>query len=266
MKTAMLIDASKCMGCRGCQVACKQWNDLPAETTRNTGTYQNPPDLSPDTLTMVKFLEVEKGDQIRWLMFPWRCMHCTEAACVMVCPSGALSHDPSGFVRYDSGKCTGCGYCAMFCPFDIPRLRADTLSGKGKISKCTFCQDRVHNGESPACAKTCPGGAIEFGEREELVSAGHARAGVLNSMGFPDAALYGHDVLGGLGVMYVLTEKPEVYGLPAEPRVPPMAYLWRKVTRPLCGVTVGVTALGLAVNFLIARRRIRAEEVSHGRS
>lgn len=263
MKTAMLIDTSKCLGCRACQVACKQWNDLPAEDTRNGGTYQNPPDLSADTLTMVRFREVERADRVDWLMYPWRCMHCTEAACVTACPTGALFHDSRGFVRLDASRCTGCGYCAMFCPFNVPRLRADTLSGGGKMSKCTFCQDRVHNGELPACAKTCPSGAIQFGDRDELVATGLARAEVLNTDGFPQASLYGQDILGGLGVMYVLTDDPEVYGLPAEPRMPPMIYLWRKVTRPLGGIAVGAAALGLAVNFFIARRRIRAEEVAH---
>lgn len=260
-KVAMLIDTSKCTGCRGCQVACKQWNDLPAETTRNTGSYQNPPDLSPDTLTLVRFREIEKADQVEWLMFPWRCMHCTEAACVMVCPSSALSHDPAGFVSYDQSKCIGCGYCTMFCPFNVPRLRADTLSGKGKIAKCTFCQDRVLNGERPACAKTCTTGAIQFGSREEMIAVGLAKVEALRGNGFADASLYGHDTLGGLGVMYVLTETPDAYGLPVNPGVPVMTYVWRKVTRPLAGVAIGVTALGLLANFLIARRRIRAEEV-----
>jgi formate dehydrogenase iron-sulfur subunit len=257
----MLVDVSKCMACRSCQVACKAWNDLPGEVTLCLGCYDNPPDLSPDTWNRIAFWEIEReGGQVAWLFRPVRCMHCADAPCVRVCPTGALSKDPLGFTAYDESKCNGCGYCTQFCPFDVPRLKEADLWGKGKTTKCTFCQDRVHNGLIPACAKACPTGAIKFGERDELVAEGRARVETLQGRGFADANLYGENLLGGLGMMYVLTDPPGVFDLPEAPSGA-LAEAWQPWIQAFGGVALGATVLGVIAGLLITRRNIRMEEV-----
>ena len=257
---AMLIDVSKCTACRACQVACKAWNDLPGEVTLCLGCYDNPPDLSPDTWNRISFKEIEReGGQVAWLFHPVRCMHCTDAPCVRVCPTGALYKDPLGFTALDQDKCNGCGYCIQFCPFDVPRLTEANLWGKGKATKCLFCQDRVTNGLIPACAKACPTGAIEYGDRDELVAKGKERVETLKSQGFAEANFYGENLLGGLGMMYVLTDPPAVFDLPENPSGA-LAEAWQPWVQSLGGIAVGATALGLAINWLVARKKIKAEE------
>lgn len=262
MAVAMLLDLSKCTACRGCQAACKQWNDLPAVETENWGSYQNPPDLSSDTYTLIHFQEYVRDDNtLAWLFLNERCLHCTEAACVDVCPTGALSHNAMGFVSYEEDKCNGCGYCTQFCPFSIPRLGdVDLISGQAKSSKCTFCQDRTTNGLQPACAQTCPTGAIQFGDRDELVAEGKHRVDVLVGKGRTDASLYGATELGGLHQMYVLEEKASVYGLPADPKYPAGAAL-KNVIRPLGNIAFGAVLVGAVAAFFVTRRNIQMEEV-----
>jgi formate dehydrogenase iron-sulfur subunit len=259
MARAMLLDVSKCTACRSCQVACKAWNDLPGEITVCAGCYDNPPDLSLDTWNRIAFYEIERaGGQVAWLFRPIRCLHCTQASCVEVCPTGAAAHRGE-FVVIDPDVCIGCGYCAEACPFDVPRLGHG--DEKASARKCWFCQDRVTNGRNPACASACPTGAIEFGDRSALVSKGQARVALLKARGLADAMLYGESELGGLHQMYVLTDKASVYGLPEAPKV---------ATRRLLGswlsgiLTAGAVA---AVPFWLLFRRkeaLAAQEVSEG--
>lgn len=259
-KKAMLIDVSKCTGCRACQVACKGWNDLPAEETKCVGVYDNPPDLSPVTWNRIAFFEIERDNgRLDWVFRSVRCLHCADAPCVRVCPTGALYKDPLGYTALDQSKCNGCGYCVEFCPFEIPRLTEADIWGKGKSTKCTFCPDRVSNGMQPACAQACPTGAIEYGDRDALVAKGKKRVEELKSR-YPDANLYGEDILGGLGVMYVLTDRPSVLGLPEEPSGS-LAETWQPWIQTIGGFAVGATALGLAIDWLVARKKIKAEEV-----
>jgi len=260
-KIAMLYDSSKCTACRGCQVACKQWNDLQASKTINLGSYENPPDLAANTWTRITFTEVEKGDKVEWLFLKRGCMHCTEAACVEVCPTNALKRHPLGMVTVERELCNGCGYCTQFCPFHIPRLDAEILSGAGKSYKCNMCQERITNGEQPACVKTCPPGAMSFGERSAMVAKGQARVEYLKAHGFPNANLYGANLLGGLGRMYVLLEPPAVYGLPEAPTSPLLAKVWQEFVQPAAMVSFGASALAVVAAFVIARRHIRMEEV-----
>ncbi len=257
----ILFDATKCMACRGCQVACKQWNDLTAVVTTNRGTYENPPDLSPNTWLTIKFREEAENDTIRWLFSRHSCMHCTEAACVEVCPSGAVYHDEYGFVSHDNEKCIGCGYCSQFCPFNVPRLDGRLVSGVGKMYKCTLCttpgRDRLSIGQEPACVKTCPTEALIYGDRDELVAEGRRRVATLkspHSEAYPKAMLYGETELGGLHVLYVLADSPEVYGLPKEPQFPVLATIREGgIFRPVTWILWGAVAAGLALNVLVAR-------------
>jgi formate dehydrogenase iron-sulfur subunit len=248
MATAMLIDLSKCTGCRSCQVACKAWNDLPGEVTICLGCYDNPPDLSPSTWNRIAFHELERDNgRVAWLFRPVRCLHCTEASCVEVCPTGAAAHRGDAVV-IDPEWCIGCGYCETACPFDVPRLGEG--AEKASARKCWFCADRVTVGLQPSCASACPTGAIEFGDRNALIAKGQDRVAALKQMGLAEANLYGDKLLGGLGQMYVLTDPPSIFDLPEAPKVS---------TRTVAGswlsglLTAGVVA---AVPFwLLFRRR-----------
>jgi formate dehydrogenase iron-sulfur subunit len=263
-KVTMLVDTSKCTGCRGCQVACKEWNDLPATDTTNWGSYENPPDLSGSTWTRIAFREVASETGVKWLFLKEGCMHCTQAACVEVCPTAALQYSDMGFVSFNRDACNGCGYCAEFCPFQIPRLETNALTGQGKATKCTLCQDRVTNDMVPACAKTCPANAIHFGDRGEMVAMANRRMEELQASGHANATLYGEKELGGLGRMYVLLEKPAAYGLPEDPQIPALAGFWQKDVQPFGYAAVGLTLLGLGFNWLVQRRNntlaLQAEE------
>jgi formate dehydrogenase iron-sulfur subunit len=227
MVKAMLVDTSKCTACRGCQVACKQWWELPAVSTKNQGTYENPRDLSAETWNRIKFREIGDNGTVRWLFTRQSCMHCTEAVCVKVCPTYARGYHEFGFVTIDQERCIACGRCVMFCPFSIPRLGNSDVSPRltvelgaprGVTYECIFCRDRVEDGLTPACAKACPPGAVQFGERTDLIEQGRARVDTLKAT-YQKAHLYGENELGGLHVMYVLTEETSVHALPEEPHV-----------------------------------------------
>jgi len=265
MAKAILYDATKCTGCRGCQVACKQWNGLPAEVTINRGSYENPPDLSGDTWLKMRFNEVGSNGDLAWLFARQSCMHCTDAGCVKVCPTGALYHHDLGFVLYDRDLCSGCGYCAEACPFNVPRIDVmNKLTGKAKLlQKCTMCADRITadpgvieaQNRKPACVKTCPTGALLFGERAEMVTVGKARVAALGG----EARLYGENEVGGTHVLYVLDRSPEDYGLPADPSVAAVT-LWQNILQPVGYGVVGVVALGLVMNYMAARARMVKEK------
>jgi len=265
MAKAILYDATKCTACRGCQVACKSWNELPAETTINRGTYENPPDLSPTTWLKIEFKELEVGGKIRWLFNRRACMHCTDAACVKVCPSGALYYNAEGFVAYNKDLCTGCGYCADFCPFDVPRSERNIFTGVAKMDKYTFCTtpglDRLAEGLDPSCVKTCPTDALLYDDRSKLVSLGKQKVQALVNKGWKNAYLYGEKELGGLHVMYVLNDSPEVYGLPSNPQVPAAAIAWQDVIQPIGWAVGGLTIIGLGINYLVARESKMTKEL-----
>ncbi len=218
-RKAFLIDTTRCTACRSCQVACKQWNKLPAEATVNRGSYENPPTLTPQLYNQIRFFESEKNGELQWLFLNRRCMHCGDAGCLKVCPSpGALYRTADGLVGFNREKCISCNFCVNACPFDIPRY-----TGEKKVSKCHACLDRTGNGLSPACAKACPTGALQFGDRGQLIARAKAAG----------KALYGENDLGGLGVLYVLSDTPGAYELPARPAIPASIFLWKDVIKPL---------------------------------
>lgn len=211
MPKARLIDVSKCMGCRACQVACKQWNELEATPTEQRGTYENPPQLDANTWIKVEFRERPN----EWLFRAHTCMHCTEAGCEQVCPTGAISHRDEKVI-IDQEWCIGCGYCVQACPFQVPHK--DEILGTTR--KCKFCFERTTADYMPACAKTCPPGAIQYGERSDLLQTAERRVRTLVSQyGYRAAQVYGEKELGGLHTLYVLTDRPSVFGLPEDPRV-----------------------------------------------
>lgn len=222
MESAILYDSTLCTACRGCQVACKQWWELPAVSTTNRGTYENPPDLSSETWNKIRFREIGQNGTVRWLFTRYSCMHCTAAACVWVCPTYARGYHELGFVTIDQERCIGCARCVAYCSFKVPRLGRHDVSRRIAVElgapravayKCNFCKDRVEDGLTPACVKTCPSGALQFGERTDLVKQGRARVDALKATN-PKAYLYGENKPEDLHVMYVLTEDPGVHDLP----------------------------------------------------
>jgi len=230
---AKLIDESKCIGCKACQVACMSWNDLRDEVGTNIGVYDNPSDLTPSSWTVMKFFEVEptKG-KLEWLIRKDGCMHCEDPGCLKACPSpGAIVKYANGIVDFISENCIGCGYCVKGCPFDVPRISEKD----NKAYKCTLCSDRVAVGLEPACVKTCPTGAISFGTKADMVSYGEKRAGELRERGFQGAGLYNPKGVGGTHVMYVMkhADQTTLVDLPQEPTVSPMVSLWKGVAKPL---------------------------------
>jgi formate dehydrogenase iron-sulfur subunit len=248
---AMLIDVSKCVSCWWCYAACKEYNNLP-ETIKPDVTQ--PPMLSKNVWTTLHPVKKDTG----WISRKKACNHCTDAACVEVCPTGALSYNEMGFVQYEKEKCSGCGYCVEFCPFGVPQMENNTLTGVAIMNKCTFCHDRVTNGEQPACAAACTTGAITYGKRADLITQAEERVTDLhqNNIG---ASIYGVDELHGLHVMYVLDDSPEVYGLPADPKVPATSTV-RDILRWVgSGLLVAVVA-GFGLNYLVARLRLRRQE------
>jgi len=263
----ILYDATKCTACRGCQAACKQWNgndEGAGEQTASNGSYENPPDLSPSTWLKMRFTEVEEAGKIRWLFTRQACMHCTDAGCVKVCPNGTLYHNELGFVEYNKDTCTGCGYCIDACPFKVPRSDRNLITGIAKMDKCTACTtqglDRVHADMEPACVKTCPPGALDYGDRDAMLAKGRERVAALKTAGWTKANLYGEKELDGLHVLYVLDDSPDLYRLPVDPVVSGVTIAWKDVIQPVGWVVGGLTIIGLGMNYLVARANAKKEE------
>lgn len=253
VENVKLVDTSKCIGCRGCQVACKQWNQLPAGSTRNTGTYENPPDLQANTWTLVRFQEVgDAGGKVDWLFRKDGCMHCTDATCEKLCPAGARVHLDYGAVARKDEKCVGCQACVVACPFGKPRYSEEDH----KTYKCGLCPDRVQNNLSPACVKACPTGALKFGKKEEMLRFAYERVKKLGG----DASVYGDKFFGGTHVIYILEEKVNRYkALPVTPKVASSVIFWKdlmKLGRPL-EAGAGLVARA-AISFLNRRQLLLA--------
>ncbi|AWL03129.1 formate dehydrogenase subunit beta [Massilia oculi] len=247
-EVAKLIDVSSCIGCKACQVACMQWNDLRDDIGETHGTYDNPRDLTPQSWTVMKYSEVvtqtpDEGDRLEWLIRKDGCMHCDEPGCLKACPApGAIVKYTNGIVDFISENCIGCGYCVAGCPFDVPRIsKVDS-----KAYKCSLCADRVAVNMEPACVKICPTGAIRFGTKEDMIEYAGDRVVDLKERGYQNAGLYNPAGVGGTHVMYVLqhADKPNLYaGLPENPTISPTVALWKGVAKPL-----GVAAMiGAAV-------------------
>jgi formate dehydrogenase iron-sulfur subunit len=207
MSKAFLIDTSKCIACKACQVACKQWNDLPAEKTTNVGSHQNPQDLSAVTWTLVRMNEVERGGKLKWLFFKDQCRHCVEPPCQMgaAVPGSIYKDEDTGAVIYTE-RSKYENFDDIGCPYNIPRQDKNT----GQMAKCTMCVDRVKNDLLPACVKACPAGAVNFGDRGEMQALAKDRLNAVRT-NHKDAFLV--DDMEEVSVFYLLTEKEELYGM-----------------------------------------------------
>ena len=243
VEVAKLIDVSKCIGCKACQAACLEWNDLREEVGLVTGSYTNPGDLSEHTWTLMRFAETEANGTLEWLIRKDGCMHCADPGCLKACPApGAIVQYSNGIVDFVSENCIGCGYCVKGCPFNIPRI--STVDHKAY--KCTLCSDRVAVGQAPACAKACPTQAIYFGSKEDMIAHAEMRIADLKERGFSKAGLYDPPGVGGTHVMYVLhhADRPSLYSdLPDNPRISRVVELWKGGLKPLALAGIGITAL-----------------------
>ncbi|MGF2953431.1 4Fe-4S dicluster domain-containing protein, partial [Mycobacterium sp. THU-M116] len=244
-RVGFFTDTSVCIGCKACEVACKEWNGIPDDGYNLLGmSFDNTGALGASTWRHVAFIEQERppgaepvdlglptfarpGDgagaeartDFRWLMSSDVCKHCTHAGCLDVCPTGALFRTEFGTVVVQQDICNGCGYCVSGCPYGVIERR----EGDGRAWKCTMCYDRLRDGLEPACAKACPTDSIQFGVLDELRERAARRVEKLHGLGVREARLYGHDPddgVGGDGAFFLLLDEPEVYGLPPDPVVP----------------------------------------------
>ncbi|HWD70041.1 MAG TPA: 4Fe-4S dicluster domain-containing protein [Solirubrobacteraceae bacterium] len=242
-RVGFFTDTSICIGCKACEVACKEWNSVPEDGLNWTGmSFDNSEGLGADTWRHVAFIEQptpltghtpnfqRESEGFRWLMASDVCKHCTHAACLDVCPTGAIFRTEFGTVVVQEDICNGCGYCVPACPYGV----LDKREEDGRIFKCTLCYDRLQDGQEPACAKACPTDSIQFGDLDELRERADARLERMHTAGVSEARLYGRDPgdgVGGDGAFFLLLDEPEVYGLPPDPVVTTrdLPTMWRNV-------------------------------------
>jgi formate dehydrogenase iron-sulfur subunit len=259
-RMGFFTDTSVCIGCKACEVACKEWNAIPEDGLVFTGmSMDNTQGLGANTWRHVAFIEQRKQiaaqspdvTEFRWLMASDVCKHCTHAACLDVCPTGSLFRTEFGTVVVQEDICNGCGYCIPACPYGVIDQRKDD----GRAWKCTLCYDRLSVGQEPACAKTCPTNSIQFGPLDELRERADTRLARLHEAGVSQARLYGRDPddgVGGDGAFFLLLDEPEVYGLPPDPVVTTrdLPSMWKHVA------AAAVTLIGGALAAFAAGRRI----------
>jgi formate dehydrogenase iron-sulfur subunit len=255
-RVGFFTDTSVCIGCKACEVACKTWNAVPEDGILLSGmSYDNTVSLNASTWRHVAFIEQSAPaggeDDVRWLMSSDVCKHCTEAACLDVCPTGALMRTEFGTVVVQDDVCNGCGYCVTACPFGVIARR----ESDGTAHKCTLCYDRIGDGLTPACAQACPTESIQFGPLDELRETAQARVTELQESGETRARLYlenPEDGVGGAGAFFLLLDEPEVYGLPPDPvaTTRDLPRMWRQVAA--AGASL---AAGALIACLAGRRR-----------
>jgi formate dehydrogenase iron-sulfur subunit len=279
-RKGFFTDTSICIGCKACEVACKEWNHVPMDNNGFTGhSFDNSLHLGADRWRHVAFVEqqlpvgvqeggslvqaaereaaieagvqtYQEGDGLRWLMASDVCKHCTDAACLEVCPTGALFRTEFGTVVVQQDVCNGCGYCVPACPFGV----LDKREEDGRVWKCTLCYDRLKDDKTPACAQACPTESIQFGELDELRERAERRLARLQEAGQTRAQLYAADEdngVGGAGAFFLLLDDPEVYGLPPDPvdTVRDIGSIWAAA-----GAAAGTLAVGLVAAVFGGRR------------
>jgi formate dehydrogenase iron-sulfur subunit len=294
-RMGFFTDTSVCIGCKACEVACKEWNGVPADDPADMDllgmSFDNTGMLGADSWRHVAFVEqpvqpgqrdaggngsgpadlgmpafsrpgdhtgAETRTEFRWLMASDVCKHCTHAGCLDVCPTGALFRTEFGTVVVQQDICNGCGYCVSGCPYGV----IDRRVGDGRAQKCTLCYDRLRDGLTPACAKACPTESIQFGPLDELRERADRRLAELHGAGVREARLYGRDPddgVGGDGAFFLLLDEPEVYGLPPDPVVPTRdaPTMWRRAGAAAAAFALaGIGAfVGASVRGLTGRAR-----------
>ena len=248
-QVAKLIDVSKCIGCKACEAACMEWNDLRDVIGVNNGEFDSPRGLSDKSWTVMRFFEEEPAGKFEWLIRKDGCLHCEDPGCLAACPApGAIVQYANGLVDFHEENCIGCGYCIAGCPFDIPRISKED----SKAYKCTLCSDRVAVGLEPACIKACPTGALVFGSKADMIDHAEGRVEDLRRRGFENAGLYDPDGVGGTHVMYVLqhADRPKLYGLPVDPVISPLVHLWKGMTKPIAMLLLGLAAFGSFFHYM----------------
>ncbi len=229
-KLAMVVDTERCIGCNACTIECRRENEVPFEGSR----------------TVIKESVSGSFPDVSLLIRKAACLHCKEAICVDVCPTGATYQRKDGVVVIDKERCIGCGYCVNACPYQARFLEKESQ----KANKCNFCAQRLSKGLEPICVTKCPQSALLFGDRDEMLNKAKDRLQALKAKGKLTATLYGERELGGQGVIYILTDKPSSYGLPEEPIYPNSIAAWQQIIKPLGAIAGGLTLAGLAVSFL----------------
>lgn len=254
---SFLIDTTKCTGCRGCQVACKQWNQLKAEKTVffSGEGYQNPPAMSEFTFTRIKFRDYQKHGQNEFAFYKEMCMHCNEPACASVCPVGAFHKTAEGPVVYDDKRCIGCRFCMVACPFGIPKY--EWSKAFPLVRKCTGCYSRIKEGLQPACATACPT-AITYGNRADMLKEAERRLKNKPERYFP--AIYGKEEAGGTSIFYLTHQPLDELGFKQVTKRPLPSYTWQAL-RLVPGIFLGVGGTLSAITWFQHRKdRIRREE------
>ena len=246
-------DTTVCIGCKACEVACKEWNQLPATNggvnTLSGNSYDNTRQLDGIHWRHVAFIEQFTPERTggRWLLMSDVCKHCVQAGCLEVCPTGAIIRTEFDTVVIQSDVCNGCRDCIGACPFGVIGINP----ASGTAQKCTLCYDRLRGGMEPACSKACPTDSIQFGTVAELRKRAAARVGQLHLNGEKQAYLYGADdnMLGGLNAFFLLMDRPEVYNLPPDPKIPS-----RNLAPSSLWTLVGAVVVGLMGMFSFRTR------------
>src|SRR5581483_5882334 len=266
LEVCKLMDTTTCIGCKACEVACVEWNDLPFETTTFDNTYQTMPDPRWNFWQLMRFNEVQRTDDgslfalkpgeeqtgtLMWIFRKDQCMHCADPGCLRACPAdGAIVQYENGIVDFQQDNCIGCQLCVSGCPFNIPKFNQTTK----KVYKCTLCSDRVGQGLEPACIKACPTGCLQFGTKEEMKHIAENRAQQLREhYGFSKAGVWDPESVNGTHVIYVLHDvtQPELYGgLPAKPRIPVVYTAWKYFLKPLGLATTILGVLGVVFHYV----------------
>ena len=256
------IDTTTCIGCKACEVACQEWNDLRPLATQQVGTYQTLPTLQAEYWNLIRFNERDFDGGIVWLMRKDQCMHCDEPGCLAACPApGAIVQYENGIVDVNPDQCIGCKYCETGCPFDVPRFSRTT----GKMAKCTLCVDRVSVGLEPACIKSCPTGCLHFGTKADMLELARGRVGQLKANGLQHAMAYDPAGVNGTSVITVLAhgDHLEWYDLPKNPHVPIVVKILRNVLRPLGVVAIVGAVIGAFAHYTkYGRKEVKGSDNS----
>ena len=256
MPKGVLVDLTRCIGCRGCQVACKSWNGRGVKKTVESGTFTNPPDLNSECYTNIRFVESTLGEKPVWSFVKSQCLHCNDPACVSVCPVGAFRKTDDGPVVYHAERCIGCRYCMLACPFQIPKYEWEKLLPI--VQKCHFCSDRIKEGETPACIKTCPTGTMVYGEREDILALAKSR--VEKGKGKYVPHIYGEKEAGGTSWIYISAVPFAQLGFRTQVplhALPPLT--WNYINK-IPYLIPGVFAFGVASWYVTRRKDVQEKE------